>query len=62
MLNAETLDAWRATQRGFYDECRDELALLFGEPGWRFTEDEPMVLTWYRAVAGEADTSGSGQG
>jgi signal transduction histidine kinase/uncharacterized protein YhfF len=52
LLNAETLDAWRATQTAFYAECRDELALLFGDPGWRFCADEPMVLTWYRPVAG----------
>ena len=50
--DAETLDEWRARQIAFYDECRDELALVFGEPGWRFCRDEPMVLTWYRPVAG----------
>jgi signal transduction histidine kinase/uncharacterized protein YhfF len=55
LLNAETLDDWRARQLAFYEECRDELALLFGEPGWRFCRDEPMVLTWYRPVAGGAD-------
>jgi signal transduction histidine kinase/uncharacterized protein YhfF len=54
LLNAETLDAWRETQTAFYADCRDELALLFGDPGWRFCPDEPMVLTWYRPVAGSA--------
>jgi signal transduction histidine kinase/uncharacterized protein YhfF len=53
LLNAVSLDAWAATQRGFYVDCRDELALLFGEPGWTFSDDEPMVLTWYRPVAGD---------
>jgi signal transduction histidine kinase/uncharacterized protein YhfF len=52
LLNADTLDDWRARQIAFYGECRDELALLFDEPGWRFCHDEPMVLTWYRPVAG----------
>ena len=54
-VNATSLSQWRSTQRGFYDECRDELALLFGEPGWRFTDDEPMVVTWYRALTPQAD-------
>jgi len=57
-LNATTVAQWRDAQRAFYGECRDELALLFGEPGWRFYDEEPMVLTWYRAVAGdEADAA-----
>lgn len=47
-----TPEAWRRAQHAFYDACRDELALLFGEPGWRFTDEEPMVVTWYRPVAG----------
>jgi uncharacterized protein YhfF len=55
LLNAESLDAWRAQQIAFYAECRDELALLFDDPGWRFCEDEPMVLTWYRPVADDQD-------
>jgi signal transduction histidine kinase/uncharacterized protein YhfF len=54
-VNATSLPDWRATQLRFYDECRDEMALLFDEPGWRFTEEEPMVVTWYRAVAGPDD-------
>jgi hypothetical protein len=28
---------------------------LFGEPGWQFTDEEPMTLLWYRAVADERD-------
>ena len=27
----------------------------FGEPGWQFTDEEPMMLLWYRAVADERD-------
>jgi uncharacterized protein YhfF len=49
-VDAPSLEAWRMLQRRFYDRCRDELALLFVEPGWRFTDEEPMVLLWYRAV------------
>ena len=30
--------------------CRDEVALLLGEPGWRLTDDEPMVVTWFTRV------------
>jgi uncharacterized protein YhfF len=42
--------AWRASYRTFYDGCREELALLLGEPGWRLTDEEPMVVTWFRLV------------
>jgi signal transduction histidine kinase/uncharacterized protein YhfF len=49
------LESWRSDRRGFYATIRDELALLFGEPGWRFTDEEPMQLLWYKAVADERD-------
>ena len=45
-----TLDEWRDLRRSFYDACRDEMAALLGEPGWRLTDDEPMVVTWFRLV------------
>ena len=47
---ASTLDEWRADQRSFYDGCRDETAVLLGEPGWRLTDDEPMTIVWFRLV------------
>ena len=37
-------------QRAFYEGCRDEVALLLGEPGWHLTDDEPMVVTWFTRV------------
>jgi signal transduction histidine kinase/uncharacterized protein YhfF len=43
-------EEWRASQRAFYDGCRDEVALLLGEPGWRLTDDEPMVVNWFTRV------------
>jgi signal transduction histidine kinase/uncharacterized protein YhfF len=43
-------EEWRASQRAFYDACREEVALLLGEPGWRLTDDEPMVVTWFTRV------------
>jgi signal transduction histidine kinase/uncharacterized protein YhfF len=46
----ETPEEWRAEQRAFYEGCRDEVALLLGEPGWRLTDDEPMVVTWFTRV------------
>ena len=46
----ETAEEWRAEQRAFYDSCRDEVALLLGEPGWRLTDYEPMVVTWFTRV------------
>jgi signal transduction histidine kinase/uncharacterized protein YhfF len=46
----ESAEEWRALQRVFYDGVRDEVALLLGEPGWRLTDDEPMVVTWFTRV------------
>jgi signal transduction histidine kinase/uncharacterized protein YhfF len=48
-----SIDDWRADQRSFYDGCRDETAVLLGEPGWRLTDEEPMVIVWFRLVEGE---------
>jgi signal transduction histidine kinase/uncharacterized protein YhfF len=45
-----SVEEWRASQRAFYDGCREEVALLLGEPGWRLTDDEPMVVTWFTRV------------
>jgi signal transduction histidine kinase/uncharacterized protein YhfF len=50
-----TLEGWRSERRGFYTMIRDEVALLLGEPGWQFTDEEPMMLLWYKAVADERD-------
>ena len=43
-----TLAEWLAGHRAFYAGCRDEVALLLGEPGWRLTDGEPMVVTSFR--------------
>ncbi|HEX2102971.1 MAG TPA: histidine kinase [Solirubrobacteraceae bacterium] len=45
---------WRARHRRFYDACRHEMALLLGDPGWRLTDEEPMVALFYRFV-GDAE-------
>jgi signal transduction histidine kinase/uncharacterized protein YhfF len=58
-VGAETLDGWRSERRGFYAAIRDEMALLFGEPGWRFTDEEPMMLLWYRAVSSDGVETGT---
>ena len=47
-----SIEEWRADQRSFYDGCRDETAVLLGEPGWRLTDEEPMVIVWFRLVEG----------
>ena len=41
---------WRAIRRSYYDGCRDEIAMLLNEPGWRLTDEEPMVVVWFRVV------------
>jgi signal transduction histidine kinase/uncharacterized protein YhfF len=45
-----SLAEWRAGHRAFYDGCREEIAFLLGEPGWRLTDEEPMVVLFYRVV------------
>jgi signal transduction histidine kinase/uncharacterized protein YhfF len=44
------LTEWRARHRRFYDGCRDEMAFLLGEPGWRLTDEEPMIVLFYRFI------------
>lgn len=46
----DSLDAWLEQRRSFYDGCRHEIAILLGEPGWRLTDDELMVVLWFRVV------------
>jgi uncharacterized protein YhfF len=47
---ASDLETWRVRHQEFYDGCRDEIALLLGEPGWRLTDEEPIVVTFFRPV------------
>lgn len=54
-VGATSLEGWRSDRRSFYATIRDEMALLFGEPGWQFTDEEPMMLVWYRTVADDRD-------
>jgi signal transduction histidine kinase/uncharacterized protein YhfF len=58
-VGATTLEGWRMDRRSFYATIRDEMALLFGEPGWQFTDEEPMMLLWYRCVADDRDEPAS---
>ena len=46
----EAFEEWRARQQAFYDAVADSTAVLLGEPGWHLTEDEPMLLMWFRVV------------
>jgi uncharacterized protein YhfF len=48
----ESAEDWRASQRAFYEGSREEMALLLGEPGWRITDDEPIIVTWFGLVEG----------
>ena len=50
-VGAEDLAEWSAHMRRFYDGCREEISVLLGDPGWRLTEDEPMVICWFQPVA-----------
>ena len=49
---------WHASRARAYAECRDEIAALLGEPDWRLTDTEPMVILTYRSVAA-AEISGA---
>ena len=49
---------WHAARTRAYDRCREEIAALLGEPDWRITNAEPMVILTYRSVPA-AEISGS---
>jgi hypothetical protein len=51
---AANVEEWRAGHRAFYDGSRHELAVLLGEPGWRLTDEEPMVALFYRFMGDES--------
>ena len=59
MVDPEPGDAdWHAGRARAYEECREEIAALLGEPNWRLTDTEPMVIITYRSVPA-AEISGS---
>jgi signal transduction histidine kinase/uncharacterized protein YhfF len=58
---AASVDEWRAGHRAFYDGSRHELAVLLGEPGWRLTDEEPMVIIWFHVVDGSESASASAE-
>ena len=43
-------DEWRAAQRDYYDRCREQVATLLEEPGWRLTDSEPLVVLRFKLV------------
>ena len=43
-------EAWRAAQRDYSDRCREQVATLLDEPGWRLTDEEPLVVLRFRLV------------
>ena len=45
-----TPDEWRAAQRDHYHRCRDQVASLLDEPGWRLTDAEPLVVLRFKLV------------
>jgi signal transduction histidine kinase/uncharacterized protein YhfF len=55
VTRASSVEEWRAIRRNYYDGCRDKIAMLLGEPGWRLTDEEPMVVVWFK-VAEEGTT------
>jgi signal transduction histidine kinase/uncharacterized protein YhfF len=48
--DAPSHEEWLARRRRFYADCREEIAAVLGEPGWRLRDDEPMVVLRYRLV------------
>lgn len=47
---AASVEEWRGSHRAFYDASRHELAVLLGEPGWRLTDEEPVVIIWFHVT------------
>jgi uncharacterized protein YhfF len=46
-----SLEEWRERVGRFYESYRDDMAVMLGEPRWRFADDEPMVITAFRVVS-----------
>lgn len=46
-----SLEEWRERVRRFYESYRADMAVMLGEAGWRFSGDEPMVITGFRVVS-----------
>ena len=45
---------WHAARARAYDECREEIAALLGDPAWHLSDAEPMVVLTYRSVPAAA--------
>jgi signal transduction histidine kinase/uncharacterized protein YhfF len=45
-----SVDEWRERQVDYYGRCREQIATLLGEPGWRLTASEPLVVLRFRVV------------
>jgi signal transduction histidine kinase/uncharacterized protein YhfF len=58
---AANVEEWRAGHKAFYDGSRHELAVLLGEPGWRLTDEEPMVIIWFHVVDGSETASAAAE-
>ncbi len=44
---------WRERQRAFYDAGREQIGALLGEPEWRLTDAEPLVVLRFKLVSSE---------
>jgi uncharacterized protein YhfF len=47
---AAGVEEWRRRQQAYYDSGRAQIAALLGEPGWRLTDAEPLVVLRFRLV------------
>jgi uncharacterized protein YhfF len=45
-----SIEAWRESLMRYWTEHREEMAELFGEPGWALSPDEPMSVLRYRLI------------
>jgi hypothetical protein len=55
MVDPEPGEAdWHAGRARAYEQCREEIAALLGEPDWRLTDAEPMVIITYRSLPAAA--------
>ena len=51
--SAASPEEWRERQRAFYDSAREQLGALLGEPDWRLTDAEPLVVLRFKLVSAE---------
>lgn len=56
-----TVADWRRVHVEFWNRWRDDVRQALGDPSWEITDDEPVVVEYFRVVDRVVDASGPGE-